>query len=242
MTLRRFAGVFVFAVAAAAVAGVLTARGDRAEAYGEQRQRFVRLSKLVPIYPGALFYPLGDSVHSGGLDREMAYARTEDPPWKVAERYQGIWESQGLRVRRESQPVRETVTAYAFEDDWVRTLVAESDGAQTTLVASVRLLDGAMPDPSFPIPESCELVDHTGARDLGVRTEIAYLACAGYLAELLDFYDDLLHGTRRTPKAVADEVAFITWSGDALEVTLAASQAGVDPPATAATLTWQGRR
>jgi hypothetical protein len=242
MSTRGFAGLFVLAVAAAAVAGVLVARGEPAQAYGEQLQRFAHLSKLVPIYPGATFYPLGETVHVGGLEREMGYARTPDPPWKVGERYQGIWESQGLRVTRDSLPSRDAVTAHAFEDDWVRTVVAESDGAQTTIVASVRLLDAPMPEPSFPIPESCEVVDHTGARDEGVRTQIAYLACEGYLVELIDFYDDLLHGATRKPRAVGEEVAFITWSAEATEVTLTASQADVDPPATAATITWQGRR
>jgi hypothetical protein len=238
---RAFAGTFAMAVTVAAIAGVLTARSEHAQAYGEQLQRFEHLSKLVPMYPGASFLPLGESVHVGGLGREMGYALTDDSPWKVGERYQGIWESQGLRVARDSMPTRDTVTAYAFEEDWVRTVVATSDGDRTTIIASVRILDGAMPEPSFPIPESCEVVNHTGARDDGVRTQIVYLACEGYVPELIDFYDDLLHGARRNPRAVGEGVAYISYSSDVLEVSLAASQGGGDPPATAATLTWQER-
>ena len=95
--LKPFLALLAVAMGGAAVAGVLVARRDAAQAFDETAPRFATLSQLIPSYPDSHFFPMGESLAVAGVEREMGYAMTPDPPRKVADRYEGIWQSQGLR-------------------------------------------------------------------------------------------------------------------------------------------------
>ncbi len=243
MSARRVVAVFAVALGVAALAGVLVARHDEAQAFAERLVTSATLARHVPPYPDSRAMPLGETVHVSGVARELAYALTVDAPDKVADRYEGIWRSQGLRVERRAHDGAEWVTAFADEDPWVRTVVASATERGTVLVQSLRPLRGSAAVPAFPCPAGCVLLDHTGARDGGVTTEVVFLACDGYLAELVDFYDDLLVSLERRERLRESGPAslFVTYSGATHEVSLAATESG-DPPRVAATITWQERR
>ncbi|MFC1611178.1 hypothetical protein ACFL6C_09475 [Myxococcota bacterium] len=245
MSRRRIVLVLVAGVAVAAMAGVLVARHEHAQAYGEQLQRFEMLTKLIPPYPAAFFYPMGEDLHVDGVSREMAYAMTEDPPRKVADRYEAVFGSQGFEVERFEVGGETWVVASDDKDPWLRTVMTMPSQGMTMILASVRPLDRLPQLPRVPVPESCRVISHTGARDGGVRTEMAFLVCEGYLSELLDFYDDALYGSRRRVRIQeggADGSAQVTYSAEGVEVILAALQADIDPARVTASVTWQERR
>jgi hypothetical protein len=242
MTGRRFFALLVFAMAAAAGAGVLTARRDAAEAFAEPVHRLAHLPELVPAYPRSFTFPLGESVQVSGMPREMAYALTDDGPWKVADRYEAIWQSQGFRVKRDEHQGSLWVTAFSLADPWVRTVIATAAPEGTIILQTVRRLDGVFEAPRVPVPRFCALADQTGGVDDGVRSEMVFLACDAYLNEVIDYYDDALQGTTRTVRLEElGRSVYLTYSEASREVMLAASQADTDPPRTAVSLTWQER-
>jgi hypothetical protein len=244
---RRFVILFVTGITGAAVAGILTARHNVAQAYGERPPQLGKIGGLIPAYPDAPFFPMGQALHVDGVDREMAYAVTVDPPETVADRYEAIWTSQGYDVSREMVGDEAWIAAGAPGDPWARTLVITRTAAkETTIVASVREAAELPGDPRIPVPSTCTVVGHTGGRDQGVHTEIVFLACETYLREIIDYYDGALHGTEREnafDEAGVAGSAYVTYAGRDVEVIVAARQdPEADPPKTAATVTWQERR
>lgn len=241
---RYLVALWLLGVAGAAVAGVLAAMQEEAVAYSEPAPRFTNLTDLVPPYPGAAFFPMGDSLNVDGFTREMGYALSGDLPAKVADRYEAIWRSQGFKVERQARQTEQRVTATAQSDPWMRTVVATLSGERTAIVASVREVFATPQPPATPVPRFCKVVSYTGGRDQGIMTEMVFLSCEGYLRELVEFYDGALHGTRRIDRFAAqtDDPVHITYSGSELEVMLSASQLADDPPRTVASVTWQERR
>ncbi len=239
-TLRRYGAVLGVAVALAAAAGVLTARQGQLIAYSERPPRFASLDQLVPPYPDAIFYPMGDELRVDGVTREMGYATTPDSATKVADRYEAIWHSQGFRVERRLVGVEEWVTASALEDPWMRTIVATPKGGRTVIVASVREVWREQAPPKIPMPDTCEAVSDTGSRDKGLHTEVAFLACEAPAREVIDFYDQLLPATRRrSPLQTEAGTAYLTYTTGELHVSVTVKEIDTDPPQSAVTVTWQ---
>jgi len=254
---RAFATAFAISIAGAAVAGVLVARGELAQAYGESLQRFERLSKVIPLYRDSSFYPMGKGLHVDGVSREMAYAVTSDPVWKVADWYEGLWTSQGFQVQRNTVGGEEWIMAMDAHDPWMRTIAAvpgNSDGddhgggggggGQTTILASVRPLDTPAAKPKLPVANDCAVISHNGAKDMGVATEMMYLSCNGYVGEVVDFYDEVLYGAVRRGEihqSATNASGRLVYSSDGLEVILSLQQTSVEPPRVVVSLTWQER-
>lgn len=240
MSGRRYLGVFAFAVALAAAAGVLM--GHRAEviAHGEAPPRFVRLTKIVPPYPGAAFYPMGHELHFDGWRREMGYAVTRDRPAKVVTRYEAIWRGQGLTVERYRRGGVESVTAQ--DGRWMRTIMASPQPRGTVIVASVSGVAEAAHPLRLPIPPACEVAADTGALDRDGPTEAAALACGGFVAEVVDFYDELLEGAERHAEVSERGGQVVYRDAHGLEVRLLVHQASLEPPRVGATLSWQEQR
>ncbi len=244
MSCRHLVLLVPVALGGAAVLGVLTARHGVAEAYAERSPQLGKIKDLMPQYPNMTFYPMGQSLHVAGVDREMAYGTTVDAPFKVAERYEAIWESQSYDVDRHSADDEEWVSARAPNDPWVRSVVIARSHGRTTVIASVSAAEAEGDDPRIPVPSFCDAVSHTGARDQGVRTEMVFAACEGYVREVVDYYDAALHGTDRKERidpASSKGGVFVTYSGSDVEVMLVAKQSDTDPPMTAVTVTWQER-
>lgn len=243
MNWRTRAGIAVVGLLGASVAGILTAQMKQAEAYSERPPVLGRVADLIPLYPNTRFLPMGTNIHVDGVSREMAYATTPDPPHKIADRYEGIWVSQGFRVNRESVGADESVTA--SDEMWVRTVVASPSAGGSTIVASVREAVVRPAKPRIPVPPICSVVSHTGSKDGEVITEMIFLSCEGYLSEVLDFFDDALYGiTRNERREGVDRSSgvYVTYAADDLHVILTASQRDSDPPRVGAAVTWQERR
>ncbi|MBI3179858.1 MAG: hypothetical protein HYZ27_09375 [Deltaproteobacteria bacterium] len=238
--LRRYGAVLGVALAVAAAAGVLTARQSELVAYSERPPRFTSLDQLVPPYPEAVFYPMGDELRVDGVSREMGYATTLDSATKVADRYEAIWHSQGFKVERRVVGVEEWVTASAIEDPWMRTIVATPKNGRTVIVASVREMWQDQAPPKIPMPDTCEAMSDTGSRDRGLHTEVAFLACETHARDVIDFYDQLLAATRRrAPLQTEAGAAYLTYTTDDLHVSVAVKEMDTDPPQCAVTVTWQ---
>ena len=184
MSLRRLATAGLALILGAAVLGVFTAHRDHLEATSSRRPLTGRVGQLIPDYPGTAFFPMGRALHVDGLPREMAYAVTDDEPAKVADRYEAIWESQGYEVDRQDGEVESWVTARASEDPWVRSIVISRSGRRTTIIASVSGADAHGSAPRVPVPDYCDVVQHTGATDIGIDTQAVMLNCEGYARQV----------------------------------------------------------
>ena len=245
---RRFAAIFFAGCAAAAVAGVLVAHHEDAQALNETSERFVNLSHLIPSYPDAHFFPMGESLGVSGLWREMGYAITPDRPRKVADRYEAIWTSQGFAVDHHSADEGEWVSASALGEPWVRAILATRDGDKTIIVASVHNLARPLESPPMPVSPLCDIVSDDGAKDHGVQTAQVLMSCKTHLDEIVDYYDGALQGATRSERFGADgscHDAYITYSERDREVSLIAKESDPDPdgtPRTAVSITWQERR
>ena len=245
---KRALAVFVVAVGGAAVAGVLVARHQAAQAFDERAPRFESLSELVPFYPGTRFYPMGESVAVAGVSRELGYAVTHDPIQKVGDRYDAIWQSQGFKVDRRATDDQEWVSASDPSDPWVRSILATRNGQETVIVATVRDLSRPSTPPLVPIPAVCTTLSDDAARDAGVHTQELLLECRAKVDEILDYYDGALHGSNRRDRLGADGSAgnaFVTYTEERREVRLMAKEGepGADgQPRTAVSITWQEGR
>lgn len=245
---RIIMAFFGLAFAGSAAAGVLTSMRDEAVADSERPPRFDKLLSLVPAYPNAYFYPMGERLMTEGVEREMGYALTSDPPRKVADRYESIWHTQGFTVDRNAFEDGEVVTATALGDNWARTIVATGTGEGTTIVASVREVLQVPQAPKLPVPSSCKVASQSGALDEGVSTEIVFLGCTGFVSEIVEYYDGVMHGKERIEPLAGDEPSgsmHVIYSGRGLNVTVTAMQSPLEEdeiPRCTASITWQEQR
>ncbi|MBI5510978.1 MAG: hypothetical protein HY903_19630 [Deltaproteobacteria bacterium] len=234
-------------VAGAAVAGVLAARREVAKARADEAPTFANLSRLVPAYPGARFFPMGEALRTAGVWREMGYALTEDSVRQVADRYEGIWRSQGYAVERRGTGAGEWVMAQDLKDPWARAVFVSQVGGETVIVASVRDLWRAPEPAPVPVPPDCEVVSDDGARDHGVATSQVLLSCRAHLDEIVRYYDTALAGGVRREHLGAnagDRQAYLTYADARRQVTLLATESDATPetPRVSVSITWQEER
>ncbi len=246
MTSRRWAAVTIVALAGSAGFGVFTAWLGEVEAEGSQPPRFELLQKEIPPYPNAFFFPMGRDLHTNGSPREMGYAVSEDPPRKVADRYEAIWNSRGQQVERLSGENEETLIATHPRDPIIRTVIvtAAADG-QTVIIASVSEKFTTAKQQLIPVPASCDVITSNGARDGRIVTEMVFLGCEAPLEEILAYYNGHLGSARaevRVGPTMDHKDAQISYLGDRIHVDLMASQAEDEPPRTAVSITWQEER
>lgn len=192
---RRWLLAAVGAVLVAALAGVVAGHGAVADRHA--RPRLQRLERLVPPPPETLFYPLGEQLHVQGVDRQMAYGLTRASVHKVVARYEGIWRSQGLSVRRQRVPTASGdaelwVFGYHADDPWLRTVMATPKHSGSLVVASIAPAGLQSGPPRVPMPGACSAVSHTGALDGDRRTEMALLDCSAAPRDVMGFYRGLL--------------------------------------------------
>ncbi len=247
--------IVLTALLLSALVGVLSVEMNSLQAYSESISRFTNLHKLIPAHPGSVFLPMGDEVDVGGWSREMGYALTKDSAFKVAERYQAIFEGEGLVVERRSDEVSESVVAFAPGDEWLRTIVATKNQAQTfgnklsggsTIIASITPALAGFKAPDIPTPPDCQVVSHTGARDQNIRTRLAFFECEGYVEDVVKFYDqELLGSTKKVMPGSKRNSKHLHYSSAARSVDLVlvqSPQKDTDKgPRLALSLTWQER-
>lgn len=249
-----FVGLFALLCGGSAVFGVLTARRDAAQAYNERAPAYAPQGKYIPDYPGARFYPLGDSLSTEGVERQLGYALTPDLPHKVASRYEGIWHSQGLTVeRRRSRDLPEVpmdreeewVSATHPNEPFVRLVGAIRKGQETIILASVRAANALPGDVDVPRPQECAMGFEDGGKDGGVRTEQVSYVCALPLDEVQGFYDRLMFGAIRKVQLGQDGSArelYVSYRAATRHVTVIASELAPEAdgkPRTSLHLTWQ---
>lgn len=237
------------------VGGILSIESE-ARAVSSSKLMGDHVARFISPYPHSQFYPMGSELHVDGKPRELAYALSEDSPEIVADWYEGIWETQGLLVRRRRLGGEVIVTGSDPIGGWVRTIVATThreeligpvgfrDDRKTVLIASLSEAFEVPVAPSVPVPDFCEVKSYTGARDLGVHTEMVFLRCEASLREVTGFYDrEFPEAKRREPLEFGpgSSSAHLTFDTPTSGLVLTAVKLARDTPGVAVTLTWQER-
>lgn len=238
--MKRYVWLAASLLTGSTVVGVLSARAPTAQAYGEALSTR-EVQKLVPHYPGAQLLDLGGPVHVDGQSRRLAYALTPDAPRKVAERYAGVFASQGLKVEERTVGQEYWVTASSLQDGLIRTIAAAPNPQGTVILASVtRLFDQATELP-LSLPPHCAVVTRTGGNDSTSQTEMVLARCQAPMAAVVNYFERLYSNDTQKHR-LGDNQSFLHYTTPKREVMV-----GIEPVPNVAnqsmlTIHWQERQ
>lgn len=94
----------LLAAAAIATLGLDRLGGEVRRAGAEASPAGERFDALMPRYPGASEFPVGERLETGSGELRMGYFSTEDSPLRVARYYRTMWEQDGLSVHENVTP------------------------------------------------------------------------------------------------------------------------------------------
>ena len=230
----------VLGVGMGAVLGVLTAGAEPLDASLVDPPGLDRLLSEIPPHPGAYFFPLGESLHVDGQPRQMAHALADDPLHNVGDRYEGIWTSRGLKVKRQDSDLESWLIATDPTDPFIRSVVLRTRPDGKTVIIASFSEKFAEQQTNAVLPQGCDVVSSTGAQDGSVATEIVFANCPLALADVLDFYDGRFKKkhTFVEPTAAAPDV-HAQYTGADRSLMLAGTRVSTAPPRSVLSLTWQ---
>lgn len=238
--MKRYVAAALGLLTLSAIAGVWSARVPEAQAYAEALST-AEVQKLVPHYPGAQLLDLGGPVHVDGQPRRLAYALTPDSPHKVADRYAGVFQSQGLRVESRQVGKEEWVTATNRQTGLIITIAAAPNERGTVIIASITRMFDAPKKMPLALPESCGVITRTGGDDPRASTEMVLARCQAPVAMLVNYFERV-YASDEKKHQLSDSKSFLHYAGDTRELMVGIEPVPEKPQESVITLHWQARR
>ncbi len=181
-------------VAITAMAWVMSARESGATASKKPQSMHRFWPAPMPSYPLAREMPMSEDMYMGQARMKMAWFQTPDEPIKVANFYEGVWESAGYYVTREVHPYGGKVAAMDLKTNLLRQVMMTRDGAETTVYVSLimgsptQLLGSPTAELQLPVVPGAEGITQMGSRDPMANTSVIVYVNRETIQDNVGFY------------------------------------------------------
>jgi len=187
--------VVVFIAAGIAFLGLMAGGKHKgARARKEVNRMRGHFPAVMPQYPGAREYPMGDALTMGTNRMKMSYFHTRDDTLRVASFYAAQWKAAGYFVTEDISPAGGIVAAYDPAKGILRQVLIKHKGDTTAVYPSL-LMEPLRPStgsnatsPDVPVYPGAEGVLAFGARDPGHKSKVTMYTNYGGLVNNVEFF------------------------------------------------------
>jgi hypothetical protein len=188
MVTNRGFGVGLMGIAFASFLGIKDAHQDAHASQNTTNQQSAAWLQSMPRYPGSQWYPMGSQIEVDGRPRQMAYAQTTDALLPCLDWYKAQFRAQGFESEGHESRHKGWLVATKVNDPWIRTVVAQHNKGQTTLIMSMSQKFGHAPQ-AYNVPASCSAISTASSVEAKASTKSATFECSDTIDAIFNFYE-----------------------------------------------------